>query len=242
MENKSVSYLKSKGMKKFVFGIIVIAAGLLLLLSNLDAMPWEYKRVFFSWQMLLIAIGLINLASRDSRLLGWILLSIGVFFILPRLPGVVLPHNFSGLFWPVLIIVAGIIIISFGALKTRFKFQKGNTNFENGYIEETNIFGGSNKRLDKQEFKGGKITCIFGGSELDMTQLELNDDKNILDITCIFGGFTVIVPAEWKVSLQVNSILGGFSDKRAIIRETDQSKTLIITGSAVFGGGEIKSY
>ncbi len=239
--NKTIENIqRSKTMKKLVFGMLVMATGFLLLLFNLDVLDDSYRRIFFSWQMLLIAIGLINVAARDSRLLGWILMGVGTFFLIPKIWDV---HNdFISLFWPALLIFIGVMIISFGNLKTRFKSRNKEHIFEDGYIEETNIFGGSNKRYDKQEFKGGKITCIFGGSELDMTQIELSEGNNILDLTCIFGGTTIIVPADWKVSLQVTSILGGFSDKRAVIRDTDQSKKLIITGSAIFGGGEIKSY
>jgi len=37
--------------------------------------------------------------------------------------------------------------------------------------------------------------------------------------------------------------MGGFSDKRSYIRENlDTSHILVIRGSAIFGGGEIKSY
>ena len=37
--------------------------------------------------------------------------------------------------------------------------------------------------------------------------------------------------------------MGGFSDKRLVIKEAaDPNKVLIVRGSAIFGGGEIKSY
>jgi len=65
-----------------------------------------------------------------------------------------------------------------------------------------------------------------------------------LNITAIFGGSTIIVPRDWNVLLNVTPLFGGFSNK--IRREpnlvVDQSRTLIIKGIAMFGGGEIKSY
>jgi hypothetical protein len=52
-----------------------------------------------------------------------------------------------------------------------------------------------------------------------------------------------VVPSDWKVQLKMTSILGGFNDKRTFIKESpDPSRILIIKGTAIFGGGEIKSY
>lgn len=231
-------------MKKIVFGSIVILAGFVLLLLKTDAIADVWWDVFFSWQMLLIAIGLINLAARESRFLGWILVAVGGFFILPRIPGIGIGYDFTGMFWPLLLIVIGILILFTGHFKAKFKLKDGTSSvLEEGYIDEVNIFGGSKQRLTDEVFKGGKVTNIFGGTELDLTQVELNEGKNILDITCIFGGVSLVVPPTWKIKSQVTSILGGFADKRTIIRENDKPGTeLIITGATIFGGGEVKSY
>ena len=94
-----------------------------------------------------------------------------------------------------------------------------------------------------QVFRGGHINCIFGGSEVDLTQATLADGVSELEVNTIFGGVTLIVPADWRVQLKMTSIMGGFSDKRSYIKEnTDPSRILIIKGSTIFGGGEIKSY
>ena len=232
---------RSNPMKKVVFGILVIAAGALLLLSNVGLLSGQFKDVIFSWQMLLIGIGLINLFSDDSRLAGWILVAIGGFFILPEI--FYFEFNFIKLFWPALLIFVGIMIIFVSGKHKRHWHKTGDMKLDDGFIEENNIFGGSERRLHKQEFKGGKINNIFGGSELDLTNLELREGKNVLEINCIFGGVGLIVPSDWKITTKVSNILGGFSDKRNIITADDNSnKELIITGSMIFGGGEIKSY
>ena len=104
METSSNTYTHSRQMKKYAFGIIVMLAGLILLGYNTGLIPYDWKRIFFSWQMLLIAIGVINLMNRESWVPGVILVSIGTFFILPRL--FFLPVNFTHLFWPVLLITS----------------------------------------------------------------------------------------------------------------------------------------
>ena len=67
---------------------------------------------------------------------------------------------------------------------------------------------------------------------------------NIIDITCIFGGTTIIVPESWNVVIEVTPILGGFSDSRKMRGDVirDNTRSLTIRGTVIFGGGEIKSY
>jgi predicted membrane protein len=117
------------------------------------------------------------------------------------------------------------------------------TPIEEGYIDEVNIFSGSKHRVVNQVFKGGKVTNIFGGTEIDLMSATIPEGRTELTIECIFGGVTLIVPADLKVVLNVTAVMGGFSDKRLVIKEpSDANRILVIRGSAIFGGGEIKSY
>ena len=235
-------------MKKVVFGIVVVIAGLLLLAFNFNLLSMEYKHVIFSWQMLLIAIGVISLIGREGRGPGYILIAIGVFFIIPELFDFHI--SFVKLFWPVLLIVIGILILfNRGGRYPRHwhhdSMRTGNegVRLDDGYINESNIFSGSKHKVIHQDFKGGKISNIFGGTEIDLSMATLAEGRNELFIECIFGGVTLIVPSDWKVIMNVSSILGGFSDKRSIVKENpDATRMLVVRGSAIFGGGEIKSY
>jgi predicted membrane protein len=245
METTNNTPQKQRQVKKGAFGVIVILAGLLLLAFNFDILSGDFRHVIFSWQMLLITIGLVSLLTSESRTPGLILVFIGGFFIIPEIFDFHI--SFVKLFWPLLLIGIGLLIL----------FRKGfyhdrwhrrniiseSVHMEEGYINETNIFSGSKHKIVHQVFKGGKVSNIFGGTEIDLTQATLGEGRNELVIDCIFGGVTVIVPSDWKVVLNISSILGGFSDKRTYIKEsTDTSRMLVIRGSAIFGGGEIKSY
>ncbi|MGA2822315.1 MAG: LiaF domain-containing protein [Bacteroidales bacterium] len=229
-------------MKKFAFGFIVVLAGLLLLAFNFDFFPYTWKHVIFSWQMLLIAIGIVSIFGSDSRLPGLILIFIGGFFLIPEI--FVMHISFFRLFWPLILIGIGLMILSKRGMHRRWRhrFESSATPLpEEGYINETNIFSGSKHRVNSHVFRGGKITNIFGGTEIDLTQALLQEGQTELTIECIFGGVTLIVPADWKVIININAIMGGFSDKRLAIKEsTDSNKVLIVRGSAIFGGGEIK--
>ncbi len=249
MNTSGENFIRRNRMKKFAMGLFAILAGLVLLAFNFDLLPGDFRHIIFSWQMLLIAIGVVSLAGNENRTPGLILISIGTFFILPEL--VDFHISFVKLFWPVLLIAIGLSLLFKRRWQGRdyrhrgFTVNSSNNDIplEEGFIDETNVFSGSKHRVHHQEFKGGRITNIFGGTELDLTQATLAEGQRELEIECVFGGVTIIVPADWKVVLNISSILGGFSDKRSVIRENPDSKSvLIIKGTAIFGGGEIKSF
>lgn len=241
MEKFEDNYTDSKRMKKVTFGIIVVVIGALLMASNFGYLPYHTRRIFFSWEMLLIAIGLINVASRENKTVGFILIGVGSFFLLPDIFH--FSFSFVKLFWPVLLIGVGLSLIFFGRRPAHWRRGSQSQPLDGGYISEFNVFGGSKRRIANQVFKGGEVNSIFGGSEIDMTQAILNEGENVLEINCIFGGVGIVVPADWNVRIDVVSIFGGFSDKRTVIKKAeDDTKILIIKGLCIFGGGEIKSY
>ena len=235
--------VKNKRMKKIAFGVLVLLAGFFLLGFNLEFLPLAWKPIVFSWQMLLIAIGIVSLFGKDSYIPGIILLLVGGIFIIPKFG--VLPFSVHSLFIPAILIAIGLIVLfkGFGPKKPNKHQKITSTMSEDGYINIETIFGGTKQRIDHQEFKGGKIQCIFGGAEIDLTQAHLAPGEHTLEISAIFGGATVIVSPDWKIEVRNSSFLGGFDDKRRVIREqVDTSRKLILQVEAIFGGGEIKSY
>jgi predicted membrane protein len=247
METSNENYPGKKSMKKGALGAIVILAGLLLLAFNFEILSGDLRHIIFSWQMLLITIGVVSLFTSESRTPGLILVFIGTFFIIPEIFDFHI--SFVKLFWPLLLIGLGLLILfRRGFIHDRWHTRKivsdtNTTIIDEGYINESNIFSGSKHKVVHQVFKGGKVSNIFGGTEIDLTQATLGEGRNELIVECVFGGVTIIVPSDWKVVLNISSIMGGFSDKRTYIKENlDTSRILVIKGSAIFGGGEIKSY
>jgi len=233
-------HVNCRRMKKYVFGVIAILAGLVLLGTNTGFIPHDWKSVIFSWQMLLIAIGIISLFGKESYIPGIILILIGGIFIIPKFT--MLPFSVHNLFWPAILIALGLIVLFKGFSRHSFRMREQDLKLEDGYIHEEAIFGGTKQRVTHQNFKGGKISCVFGGVEVDLTQAALAPGEHVLEISAIFGGASLIVPPDWKIILKNSSFLGGFEDKRRMVKENpDPSKVLIIKAEAIFGGGEIKS-
>jgi Predicted membrane protein (DUF2154). len=107
------------------------------------------------------------------------------------------------------------------------------------------IFGGSKRILNSKNFQGGNITVLFGGMELFCRDCELADqDEVIIDLFVMFGGCDFVVPPHWNVKIDVVSLFGGFSSKKLDYKsvEVDDSKTLVIKGMVLFGGGEMKIF
>ena len=232
---------ESRISRNYALGVLVIFAGLFLLLANMNILSYEAKHVFFSWQMLLIGIGVISLFGNGNTTPGYILIVIGGVFLVPRIFN--FDFNVMQVFWPAILIAIGILILlkrmPKRPIKSNFSSHQINTE---GFIHEDNIFSGGKQKVT-HEFRGGQINCIFGGSEVDLTQASLGEGVNDLEVNTIFGGVTLIVPADWKIQLKMTSILGGFSDKRSYVKENpDPSRMLVIRGSTIFCGGEIKSY
>ena len=222
------------------FGILIILAGLVLILHQMRILPPRLDDVLISWQMLLIVIGVYNLFFTQSRIAGIILIAIGGFFLLPEIYD--LPYNFRRIFWPVLMILAGVLIIFRHSLSRKRSDINQIQGGEMEFIDEFNIFSGSEKKVSIKNFKGGKVTSIFGGSEIDLTDAELSDGTNVIELFYMFGGSEIRVPNDWIIINKVTVILGGFSDKRKVATtgQSDPKKTLILNGFVMFGGGEIR--
>jgi predicted membrane protein len=227
--------------KRIIVGLVLITLAALLFADNFDIMPWNWERYVFTWQSLLIVIGLISLAKNESRTTGIILITVGVFFLVAKIYA--FPYGIRHLFWPTILAVIGILLIVRKKDHHSHIFSGREEVSTEDFIDDVAIFGGSEQKIKSRNFKGGKITNIFGGSTFDMLDAQLAPGQNVLDVFCMFGGSKFIVPADWKVRIDVTAIFGGFSDKRKSISTSDTSfdREFVVKGVVLFGGGEIKN-
>ncbi|MRT94225.1 DUF5668 domain-containing protein [Ancylomarina sp. 16SWW S1-10-2] len=228
-----------KGKNNSIFGILLILFGGALVLNNLDLIPYGLHHIIFSWPMLLITLGCLLAFAKNDKTTGFTLILIGGLFILPRLFG--LQHSLHQFFWPVILIALGIIVIR----KQNFGSSNSSNNAEEStdYINQLNIFGGGERIVNSNNFKGGSITCIFGGGEIDLSYASLAEGTNTIDFFAMFGGSVIIVPPDWDVKVNVSAVLGGVSDKRIPTPNyiIEPKKELIIKGFVALGGCEIRT-
>ena len=245
---------RSHNLGKLIFGLSVLAFGVLFLLSNLNMIESsDYLRY---WPVILIAFGLSKLLQpRESggRMFGFILTLAGVLLLLEELGKI----RFTLWdFWPVVLVLLGLSIIwgAFGRRSRRHRSWRARHRVSftvNGEqapkqvdpdatLDVNNILGGSERVVTSQDFRGGSISTIMGGCEIDFREASISGGEATLDVSVVFGGVEIRVPEDWKVVLQANAILGGVDDKtRKPV--TEGSKSLIITGNVIFGGLEIRN-
>lgn len=246
--------MKSSHGKLFA-GAILILLGLLWLSDNFAIFPFQMHNIIFSFPAIFLIIGIIILINSKNNIAGYIFVFIGGYNILQDYFHIPL-NRFAEDFWPILLIIFGIYIL----LKNRekeSKFHKGqNSKFSTNDFEEKDsqnssqdflddfiIFGGSEKRILSNNFRGGKIITLFGGTDIDLRQATLAQGTSILEVVTIFGGIDLYLPKDWNVIINVIPVFGAFDDERIINpdRNYDNSKTLIIKGTVIFGGGDLKN-
>lgn len=219
-----------------VIGIMLVLIGFIFLLRNYDVFLFPIE--FFTWEYFFILFGILLFVLSDNKTAGIIFLAIGLFNLVPEL-------------WPLIFILIGAYILfkrrgsrSYFHYK-HFEGEEKNSGEKKSsdFLEDVSIFGGGNKTINTNDFKGGSAVSIFGGSEINLLGSKLAEGENTLEITAIFGGTTLIIPSNWKVETDVLSIFGGFSDKRRKDPniEYDMNRVLIVKGLCLFGGGEIKN-
>jgi predicted membrane protein len=250
--------------------LIVIGTDYFLVNSNPPILPeWMW-----SWEVLLIGMGLFIGIRHNFRSPAWfILMVVGGVFLLKSdefakyFPGLNVNH-----IWPVALIILGLFFILRPRRHRNWHDQideevkskvdeamggQGEPSDVKGYpsqsqpaqsilsedfIDTTSIFGGIKKNIISKNFKGGDITNIMGGSEIDLTQADIHGTVSI-DLTQVFGGTKLIVPSNWQVKAQMAAIFGGVEDKRSVQNTAlDPNKILILDGTSIFGGIEIRSY
>lgn len=104
------------------------------------------------------------------------------------------------------------------------------------------IFGGTKQRVTIKNFRGGRLTAVFGGFEVDLTRADIDGQVAIIDASALFGGGEIRVPPTWIIDVQGIAILGGFTDEtHQDIADPATAKRLIVKGLAALGGVVIKN-
>jgi predicted membrane protein len=256
-------YYRERWMTRYHSGGGTIWTGIFLLIIGgvalLKAMLFPLPAWIFTWQMLLIALGFFLGIRHGFRGAAWFILMLigGVFLVNEFFPELMLKQYL----WPAALIVLGLFFIfkprrhprhlkEYVDNKVDDKIESSISNDNRGteptssedYIDTTSIFGGVKKNIISKNFKGGDITNIMGGSEIDLTQADITGTVTI-DLTQVFGGTKLIVPPNWQVKAQMAAIFGGVEDKRSAQNSViDPNKILILDGTSIFGGIEIRSY
>ncbi|WP_443939562.1 LiaF transmembrane domain-containing protein [Pedobacter sp. MW01-1-1] len=248
MENNNHIHQRGRAFS----GIIILIIGVCFLLNNLNL---NIPQWIFRWHTFLIGLGLFIGARCNFRGIKWlVLVLVGAYFTLNRIPE--LGFDLSKYALGTGLVILGIFILLRPKRSAGYN-PKWNRKFEktepvefysdpkfksNDFLELTSIFGGNDQTIISKSFKGGEITAVFGGANVNLTQSDFEDTVS-LDVTAVFGGIKLIIPPNWIIKSNVTAVFGSVEDKRGVIlQEGVPQKVLILEGIAMFGGIDIKSY
>jgi predicted membrane protein len=219
---------------KLILGVFIILAGVLFTLESFGVTI--VRHVWDFWPLILVGIGASHLVrpGGTERIGGWILLGLGIVFLLRNFH---LIHFSIGQLIPLVLVLVGIRIVV-TALGRGRQGGIGLGGSDGSYLNDWVAFGGIERRVTSQEFRGGDLAAFCGGFDIDLRQAAIAGEEARIDVFAWWGGGDIKVPADWEVAVSVIPLFGGYDDKTShpVVEEGKPRKRLVITGTVVMGG------
>ena len=224
-----------KKMGNVFWGILLVIAGVNLALNKLDIL--EINIFFDGWWTLFIiipcAIGLLTEREKMGNLIGML---IGVCLLL-CCRDILSFDMLWELLVPAIIVILGLKLVLSGLLGNKANEMLKKLRLEGKDLKSgTAVFSGCDLKYDGQVFEGAELNAVFGAVSCDLRNAVIQRDCAI-QVSAIFGGIDILVPAGVNVRANTTSIFGGVSNKTAA---QPSAPTIYISGTCMFGGVEIK--
>lgn len=221
---------------KLVLGVAIIVVGLVLTLDNLGLI--EAHTILKLWPLILVAMGVAKIRQEGSGggMGGWFLVLGGAFLLLFTFAR----GHLADALAPMLVVAVGILIVV-KALK-QSRGVPPELARSDDFLQGTAIFGGFKRRVASPSFRGGELTAIFGGFEVDLRQAVVESGQARIDVFVLFGGGEIRVPEGWDIANRATAIAGALNDSTHHGPNPPEGRPrLVITGLILFGGTEVKS-
>ena len=254
---------------RMVAGAVLILLGVLFTLDNFGVL--DAGDLFRYWPLILIGAGAtkaLESRHRDQKIAGLILAGFGTLLLLRALD--VFWFRLRDI-WPAVLLFVGAMLVwqalrrrgGPGSVSTPGAFSDdpatralegaraglaATRGLRNGpepvgeVLSEFAFMGGGERVVHSQNFRGGEVTAILGGFDIDLRGAAIAGDSATIEIFALWGGVELKVPEDWNVSVAGVPILGGISNTtRGRSDGSSSGKTLIIKGTAIMGGVEVKN-
>lgn len=229
-----------KNISNILWGVLFIFVGIGVFgeIANL----WEFSLFFDGWWTLfLIVPAFISIVQSGFKVGNMVIMLIGILLLLDRQK--VIPN---GLVFkaaaPAVLIIIGVTILSKSFTKKTERVSSDNNKKFNNVSEDcpsyVAVFSGNTIKNHSLNFLGGSVTSIFGGNEIDLSDVCLNEDVDFY-ITSIFGGTEIKAPKNAKIEMHGFPIFGG-NENTAVSSSDPQEKKIVFHCTSIFGGTEIK--
>jgi predicted membrane protein len=246
-------------------GLVLVLIGLVILIKNIPSIAALFPYWLFTWPVLVMIVGIGVGLTHRFRGIGWlIIMAVGAYFLAYQ-NGMV-TFNPKPFILPLVLIAIGIsVMMKRNRRKHCNRFRRpnfehqspgfhvppvpvpptsglGESTSNNGedILNVNSVFSSVDRTVLSKCFKGGKINCLFGGTEINLAQADFNGTV-VLNLSISFGGAEITIPSNWQVQNEISVILGGLDDKRRFVPSSEPVKTLILQGSVLCGGVELRS-
>ncbi len=220
---------------QIVLGIITIFVGTVFLLDNMDIL---HARDFLRyWAALLVIYGIVKISQPSGtpgRVFGLILAFVGAGMLADKLD---LFYFRVWDYWPLILILLGGSLLWRGSQR-KAASDAGAASSTNSVINGFTMLGGLTRNSNSQNFKGGELTTIMGGCEIDLRHAKIQGEA-VFEMLAFWGGIDLKIPEDWTVVNQITPLLGGVEDKTRPPKETTQR--LVLRGHAIMGGIEVSN-
>lgn len=249
---------------RIIAGAILILLGLVFTLDNFGVI--YAGDVFRYWPLFIVGFGLLKVSqsrAAEQRIAGAVITGVGLLLLARSLR--ILPFGMRQL-WPVLLLVFGALLVwqSFrgrgarppagsalageGVLagaRERLGAARGEP-LSGSTLNEFALMGGGDRVVRSQEFRGGEVTAIMGGFQIDLRGAAIAGDAAEMEVFTLWGGVDLRVPEDWNVVVRGVPVLGVFSNSTRSAGSSVSSgaapgKTLVVKGMSIMGGVEVKN-
>ena len=231
--------------RRLIPAAVLVVIGALFLLRNFHVIHID---PFELWPGILIVVGafkLVDAPHTGNYTGGAILVGIGGLLLAGNLN--LLPIDSIWQLWPLGLIALGILLLLERVTwreqitdRWRGRFDSATSNAP-GDLNLTAVFSGGKRKIVTDDFRGGVISAVFGGYELDLRNAAIKGESATIKIDAVFGGVEMKIPESWSAVVQGSGVFGGFSDETRHPAMTPGAKRLIIVGAAIFGGVVVKN-
>ncbi len=235
-------------------GLFMIALGTIWLL---DTQGYIRARDYYGyfWSAVMIIVGLEVLGSGKEKGFGAFLFGLGLLKLAGDL-GYIPFRLGAKTIWPLLIIMVGLLILfnrtrgagaigmkRLGSVHDALLNATRRESDSNETFQHAAILGGVEQQVTTKNFKGGRVTAILGGIELDLRDADIAGESAELEVAAVLGGAEIRIPNTWALEVRANAFLGGISDetRMAPTQTPSTAKRLIVKGAVVLGGLEFKN-
>jgi predicted membrane protein len=238
-------------------GLLLVAWGVLALLDGLGLVELRsVMRTFWPVALIVWGASAIAVGGDDRRWMGFIATLAGSALMGNQLAWWTVRWS---MLWPVAVIAVGLrlmlhrpgwgrharrhvlVDVQSRPLETEpAEASRAADGREGAVLREFAMFGGIERRNLSQAFRGGEVTAVLGGVQLDMRDCRMAAHEAQVEVLAVLGGVSLTIPRDWTVESRIAAILGGVDDRSAPPLD-GTGKRLVLTGNAVLGGVEIKN-